>query len=374
MNSFLNNVAWAIPQAQRTGNYFVCLPKGVAQIPKIKFGSNIPSNSTGLRGSGLPADRPVMPKTAEKGDFNGIHERVFIAADDVLQRLKDAFAAEDDTGPRRSGNISFWSRVDHADCGRQFTAAIGDEDNPDADIKSEVYQIFNCADDDDGPEAGGGGLQVEALASRNRASAGPLDDPAQNEALDAKATALLKRHAPAKVKPAREPRPEPYRIAHRNAMLCCQEALEWVLVTEDDPNLEAARTKIVIPWLQSRMSLRAFATLKGIDRDKLRRTIDRYAEAVAVRVNSTGGALKADLRDVSGYAAPKCPKTKHASRKYPLSFWLNAPDGSKCPGRVWSGPPLIYAPQASWPAAEAFFTSIAQSGPCAMRAAHALPE
>jgi hypothetical protein len=81
--------------------------------------------------------------------------------------------------------------------GNQQVARRGDDSTGDSDIPAEVFEVFSCSKAG-GKKAGGGGFQIEELASHNRETAGLLADPSKrhNEALDAETTKFLKAGIP----------------------------------------------------------------------------------------------------------------------------------------------------------------------------------
>ena len=96
----------------------------------------------------------VTKKTHGKPPSSGTYERVSVDGTEVLQRWKNGFAAGDWTGPSPLGNAWLFETLD--DGCRRVTAAAEDPpgDNPDADIRSEIYQIFSCPEDDERASGG----------------------------------------------------------------------------------------------------------------------------------------------------------------------------------------------------------------------------
>ena len=222
-----------------------------------------------------------MPKTAEKGAISGISRRTFVDDAEVLKRLEAAYeAATRRAGPRATGNNSFWSVINWSDEGR--CRQVPRRDNGDTPNDQPAYCEF-----------GGGGFQVDDLPAHNRASDGPLADPRPNRKLDAQVSAnFIKTHAGPKPKRKREPSLwlRRCKIADRNAVLRNEEALGWIVEKENDPDLEEARRDTLAGF--ARGPYRAFAASIGLDRDKLRRTIDKYCLALARRINAAGGAIR----------------------------------------------------------------------------------
>src|SRR5271165_3825890 len=163
--------------------------EGVARISKKILDSNSDSNANDLRENWSADSASEATKTAEKPPFNSTIERVSVDGAEVLQRLRDAFAADDWTGPAVAGNVWFFEKLD--DGCRQITAKREDETDDTHD--RSVYEDFSCPDDGD-PGGGGGGFQIEVLAGHKRDSTGDLADPSKrhSEALDAKTTKFMK--------------------------------------------------------------------------------------------------------------------------------------------------------------------------------------
>ena len=130
------------------------------------------------------------------------------------------------------------------------------------------------------------------------------------------------------------------------------------------------------------MSQRAFCASKGLDRDKFRRTVDKYADVVADRVTADGGALKPILARAKYVSPPEPPP--EPDKTYRHRFWLREPVGEKCRGRVWSGPVFLYQPQVkldcAWldaaldAADDAFFATIDHTRQRKALASHSLHE
>jgi hypothetical protein len=107
----------------------------------------------------------------------------------------------------------------------------------------------------------------------------------------------------------------PGRVAPYNADVVADQPLVWIATPEADERLEKARKELVLPWLKSRLTERAWCRRMGKHRTELARARELYFGALAERLNNPPPPVAVKIRNNGHVALPE-PR-RHSNGVYP---------------------------------------------------------